>query len=105
MNRFKVGQKVVALKTHADGEFKKGEIYIIDGFSCCPMCGRATVYLLNHNEIVNSTCTICGHKDKEVRVNFYESNFAPIENIADAIEYKMKVSIPELIEIKEYQNQ
>lgn len=103
MHRFKVGQKVVAVKSHSGGEFKIGDIFIVDELNCCCKCGLSTICLNGKDEycIVVCSCNYTGAG----REHYTEMCFEPIQNISDAVEYKMKVSIPELTEIKEYQNQ
>lgn len=111
MARFKIGQKVVAIRSHTDGSFKKGVVYILDGFSSCPNCGAQTIHLKGYEERINF---VCNHHyggcnmavtARNVRSMFFIESFAPLHFSADAIEYKLKVSIPELTEIKETQLQ
>lgn len=106
MSRFKIGQKVVAIKDHSQGVFKKGDEFIVDGFTCCPSCGNPCIYLNGKTEVVKWHCRPMGCGANYIlRESFSEFMFAPLQNNADAIEYKISVSIPELITIKEYQNQ
>lgn len=108
MARFKIGQKVVALEKVSD-VIKKGEIYIVDGYHCCPGCGLPCIFVKDINVRCASPCLLdkggCGYVEYGVRASFEEVIFAPLTNIADAIEYRLKVSIPELTEIKEVQHQ
>jgi len=95
MSRFKIGQKVVAIK--GTRIIIKGNTYTIDGFSCCPGCGLSTVYLLENKDICNSRCdgkSGCNYLEISVRSNWAEILFAPLSNIADVIEYRLSVSIP-----------
>lgn len=107
MHRFKVGQKVVALGDSKAGLFKKGDVMEVESLSCCPKCGTATIYLKGIYQLVTLSCHVtgCGSKQIGVIPNYREISFAPLQNNADAIEYKLTVAIPELTEIKEYQNQ
>lgn len=104
MARFKIGQKVVAIVDNRSGAFKRGDVFTVDGFSCCPYCGLPTLFLKEKTDIV-IVARSCGRQSHNVREEFAERAFAPLANISDAIEYKMKVSIPELTEIKETQLQ
>lgn len=110
MARFKIGQKVVAIRANSTNNITKGNIYTIEGFNCCPKCGDTNVFLIEKKKVYSYiTCVKsrggCGHVDLNARDRYDEKLFAPLANTADAIEYKMKVSIPELIEIKETQLQ
>lgn len=102
MARFKIGEKVAA--KYSCGSIKKDKTYIIQGFHCCLGCGLPCVRLKGLNEICKSTCTGtqgsttgCGYKESNIREAYWEGMFAPLQNIADAIQYKAAVSIPELI--------
>lgn len=103
MSRFKLGQRVVAIVNQSQGVFKKGDEFVVDGFACCSQCGSPCINLVGFDRIVNSICE-CRQK-KIIREMYTEKLFAPLSNISDAIEYRLSVSIPELTEIKELQNQ
>jgi len=101
MSRFKIGQRVVAVINHSDDSFIKGREYIVDGFSCCDNCGRPYICLRGFNEIVRTQdFKGCNHLNNPRRQSYYENAFAPLSNIADAVEYRLSVSIPELTEVK-----
>jgi len=110
MSRFKIGQEVIALHSWLQCGILKDEHYIVDGFVCCKQCGRPYIYIKNVDVVANTHCSSaddkdgCGYSTKE-RANFSETAFAPLQNFSDAVEYRLSVSIPELIEVKEYQNQ
>lgn len=100
MHRFKVGQKVVAIRN--SDTWKSGQVFTVEFLSCCIKCGEPNIKLTELNGI-GVNCCAC-----DTRLNhheFHERNFAPIQSTTDAIEYKMKVSIPELITLKQYQEQ
>ena len=105
MSRFKIGQKVVALTANATGELVKGKTYEVCGFSACKGCGEPTIYLVGMVRRAGISHPKCGTVSETMRENYLESFFAPLQNTADAIEYRLSVSIPELIEVKEYQSQ
>ena len=108
MSKFKVGDEIVAIRTHSGGDYVKGEHYTVDGFTVCPNCGYPCIYLKGYNKIGTPGHTYkgCGWISIEKQRIFYgESNFEKLMEFSDAIEYKLKVSIPELTEIKELQNQ
>lgn len=93
MSRFKIGQKVVALVDDTKPVyFKKGDTLTVRGH-CKGFRG------------FSSTTEVDGLYFEESPEAYDARYFAPLENIADAIEYRLKVSIPELIEIKEVQHQ
>ena len=109
MHRFRIGQKVVALYNHSLGRFKKGDEFTVESLTCCPSCGTNFIILSELKKIVNSECngkrfSGCGFTQLRVRQRYNEICFAPLQNNADAIEYRLNVSIKEL-EVKEYQNQ
>lgn len=105
MPRFKIGQRVVAIRDHSQGLFKKGDEFIVDGFMCCPKCGEPCVYLTEFNDIEDGfKHSACGFRIFEpTRVGYAESSFAPLHNHGEAIEYRLSVSLPELTEIKKEQ--
>lgn len=97
MSRFKIGQRVVAVRSHKLGDFKKGDEFIIDGFGCCPKCGIACVYLKGMDKEADIDCSACGNESVIIgRVLYREECFAPLTSLSDAIEYRLKVSEPEL---------
>ena len=102
MHRFKVGQEVVAIKNHQQGDFKKGDEFIVDGLTCCPKCGRYRIQLIGFYRIVNTFHGDggCNYVTENVRESFAEIAFVPKQSLSDAIEYRLSVSIPELTEIK-----
>lgn len=106
MHRFKAGDKVVAVRDHSQKDFLKGQIYTILSLGCCSNCGYETVVLseISYISIVQRCDQGCNHRVYN-KVRMYGArNFAPLQNNADAIEYRLNVSIKEL-EVKEYQNQ
>lgn len=104
MSRFKLGQRVVAVRTNNANNIIKNSEYIVDGFGCCSTCGEPCIYLKGFDRIATLTHN-GGHKEARTREKYLERNFAPLSNISDAVEYRLSVSIPELTEIKELQNQ
>jgi hypothetical protein len=106
MSRFKIGQKVVSVWDQTEGYFKKGDIFTVDGFSVCAGCGTPCVYLKELRLFLGYRHDVCGTLVKApTRTHFREIRFAPLHQHGEAISYKLEVSIPELTEIKEYQNQ
>lgn len=109
MSKFKFGDEVVAIKGCGQ-PIKKGNHYIIDGFACCPNCGMACVYIKGFNRVGILICSNaertsgCGYESKE-RENYDEATFEKLISLAETTEYRLRVSIPELIEIKEPQLQ
>ena len=105
MSKFKLGDKVIAIKNHSKGDYKVGDEFIVTGFSCCPGCGEPTIRISGKDEIVNSSCRICKFLECFVVNNYFETSFEKPISISECIEYKLKVSLPELTELKELQNQ
>jgi hypothetical protein len=86
MSRFKIGQRVVAVRNHSKGEFNKGDEFIIDGFACCPKCGIRCVYLFGKNDDCGSQCTNCNTHYITIRECYGESIFAPLQSFGEQIE-------------------
>jgi hypothetical protein len=57
MANFKIGQKVVCVRTHSAGLIKKGIIYIIETIVQCP-CGKTVLNIGTNN---HTCCSVCGH--------------------------------------------
>lgn len=104
MHRFKIGQKVVAIRDHSKRLYIKGKTYTIETLWSCQNCFVEGVSLSEVGGTVKSRCVGCGAISID-RLTFFESSFAPLQSTSDACQYKLKVSIPELITIKEYQEQ
>ena len=85
MSRFKIGQRVVAVKSNPSGNIVKGKEYTIDGFSSCINCGEPSVYLLGYDTIIISTHGGCGHSAIE-REKYLECRFAPLQSFGEQIE-------------------
>lgn len=109
MTKFKIGETVIARHSNISGEIVKGKEYIVDGFTCCSGCGIPCLYLKGMTRIANLICGNshhgCGYKKLHTRECYAESCFEKPISLAETTEYKLKVSIPELIEIKEPQLQ
>jgi hypothetical protein len=107
MSKFYVGQKVVALKTHPDGWFKKGEIFeifnIIPKVCFCKNCVDLDFGMKTNEKTI--FCDVC----RSIHNNSYKGmaiqdsrDFAPIQEQPAKIEYsvkKVEVQIDEAIEI------
>lgn len=74
MIKFYIGQKIVAIKDHSQGIFKKGDEFVVLGLSEC--CKRPLVNIIANTKKTKSECgcgnIFLGHW-------FYESMFLPIE--------------------------
>ncbi len=100
MSRFKIGQSVVALKTHSSGVFKEGDVVTVDGFCCCPECGLSCLYLVGKTELCNSECK-CSFVERGVRECFNEANFAPLQSFGDHIAETIIQELTPFIELSE----
>lgn len=96
MSKFKIGDEIVAIKNHSLGRFKIGDEFIVDGFSCCPNCGKRTIYLKGINLIVNTNC-YCECVMKSVRAQYAESSFEKKKSFGQSITEK-------IVEELEYEN-
>jgi len=101
---WKIGDEIIAIINHSQGHFKIGDKFIIDGFTCCEGCGEPCVYLKGRNRQSISNCVSCNNQTKK-QINYASSCFQKPISLSSCIEYKLKVSIPELVELKELQNQ
>lgn len=98
MSRFKIGQRVVAVIDHRQGFFKKGDEFVVGGFSCCPQCGLPCVYLKNFYKIANSVCNKgCSYREEGVRECYAERNFAPIQSFGEQIAEQITKEVEEVI--------
>lgn len=102
---FKKGQKVVCVDDRIYGtlkplNLKKGNIYTVDGFSCCTDCGLATIFVAELNEKIISVC-ICGHSQLE-RQNYLVKRFVPAEDTAQQDLLKESISEVKIERIKIY---
>lgn len=106
MSKFKFGEEVVCVVGRS-----KGKHFIVDGFTCCPKCGRPCVYLKGYNEVCNMRCASrgdlpgCENLDCGVREYYDEALFEKLISLGETTEYRLRVTIPELIEIKDPQLQ
>jgi hypothetical protein len=101
MSRFKIGQSVVALKTHSSGVFKEGDVVTVDGFVCCPGCGELCIYLSGKNDIVDSGCSRCNFEENSVRECYFEINFTPLQSFGDHIAETIIQELTPFIELSE----
>ena len=86
MSRFKIGQRVVAIRDHSKGEYKKGDEFIVEGFDCCPGCGLPCLFLDSKRRATESSCNICRTVEFDVRESYGERNFAPLQSFGEQIE-------------------
>lgn len=98
---YKKGDRIVALKDHSDGLFKIGDEFICTGFTSCD-CGRLCTTIDRRLSWVSATvCPDC--RKMHVPEAYYAQQFIKKPSHGELIEYRLKVSAPELIEIKEPQ--
>lgn len=109
MSKFKFGETVVAKLNLMKGDevvSKKGDEHIVDGFACCPKCGHSAINIQAFPFKANVDLNCCnGGSLHDVRPLFSEDSFEKPISLFEGISYRMKVTIPELVKIKEYQNQ
>lgn len=77
---FKIGQKVVCVKTHSKGLVKKGQIYTILEVYVCPSCGLIHFDVgIDGSYIDNWKCTPCGYVIKTDKWYMCYRLFRPLE--------------------------
>jgi len=102
MSRFKIGQRVVAVKDHSQGEFKKGDEFIVDGFSCCENCGKQRINLLGFDSPTTIRCKNgCDHIGSYKRIEFSKYLFAPLQSFGDHIAETIIQELTPFIELSE----
>jgi len=92
---FYVGQKVVAIKNHSEGVFKKGDTYVVEELIQC-VCGilylSIGIIFQTPMHLQKPKCTKCGHKYPPQKHLFHDSkNFAPLEEYSDSMSIAMQL--------------
>lgn len=103
MSRFKIGEKVIALTNPKDRTCqprKRGEIYpVLDIMFCCK-CGEEKINIvgsIDHTVFGKHNRCSCGSRILNYGLYWTAvKHFAPLTSLSDAIEYRLKVSEPEL---------
>jgi len=93
MSNFKVGERVVAVRTHSQRCFVKGQLFTVLGVKTIPCCKYLVVDVglrINHPLI---ECHICGSLCSNDNM-FYHKNFKPLSD------YLSSLSETELNEIE-----
>ncbi len=104
MSRFKIGQKVVCVKTHSQGLVKKGKNYIVKSNSCPCNCiaidvGAIVSGTSDLNECYN--CKLVYPHDN--RQFICESLFAPLKEDGSSLSLTLELDIEEFeLETIEY---
>lgn len=79
---FHVGQRVVAIKNHSQGAFKKGDEFIV--FDIVGGCCEYLVYVGINTEASLVRCNLCNKvKRKDKELYFSHRLFAPIQEISN----------------------
>jgi len=93
---FYVGQRIVAVKSHSQGVFKKGDEFILKAITQRP-CGCSGLYLdigIRSGRRIGA-CNKCGNVYESMEWWFCESSFSPLDYTEEEIN---EVNINELIE-------
>lgn len=92
---FYVGQKVVAIKDHSQGAFRKGETFVVIEVIRCPCNCKYWVIDIGKiwTESEFSRCRICEHRIKGFLSYYNASCFAPIESQFHSITFEQVVEI------------
>ena len=86
MNKFYIGQKIVAIKDHSQGVFKKGDEFTVLGIDNC--CGE---YLYINIYVYGTICECNYERDG---AGFNSELFAPVELSTTTFEYIIKKHEP-----------
>lgn len=82
-NGFYIGQRVVCVKSHSRGRVTVGDIYTIEGFACCKLCGRLSfdIGLPNAPNELGTRCHKCNVQRciSETRCVISASLFRPLQ--------------------------
>jgi len=82
MSNFKVGKKVVAIKSHSAGFFKKGQEFILIGIKERSCCGNLVLDIGFKSDYFTGTQCNCG-KINEYDSYFSASSFRPIDELSN----------------------
>lgn len=83
-----IGQDIVAIKDHSDGSFKRGDEFKIHRLTETPCkCGGSVMIDIGYfnPNFIGTQCDKCGFYFGNGQFVFYESNFAPLDPIKEAI--------------------
>lgn len=103
-NNWKLGDKVLCVKSDPQRTTVAGYEYVVDGFSCCPKCGAPLIFLQGFDQIKYSIHSVCGFEGIRMRIAFYKSRFIK-PDLASLEQHRAEVSAKELLEIKTLQQQ
>lgn len=85
MNKWYIGQEIVAIRNHSGGKFKEGDIFTISGLrsSCC----KCKEVLINIGLITSNDmyCGICNsvYETNDGVIWFKETSFAPLDSFVN----------------------
>jgi hypothetical protein len=95
--RHQVGDEVVALEDNQDGDFKKGETFIVNSIKYCHMCGTQAVnigLILTPNFTQSYQRCVCGQlvdAAKDGQATYASFRFAKIDEIPALIKQAEEV--------------
>jgi len=81
-NKFYVGQEVVAIKDHPQGDFKKGQEFIIQGIRRQPCCGDILIDIGVKIDYDKMKCSVCG-RIYDADYYYSSSRFAPKQHLSN----------------------
>lgn len=102
MSRFKIGQKVVCVKSHSEGLVIKRRVYCVESNVCPCKCNAIDVGVTSYNKHSHSLCSTCNHVYKASKEHYIgEWLFAPLK--ADMTSKELNLCIEEFeLETIEY---
>lgn len=81
MSNFRVGQRVICIKSHSMGIFKKGQIFVVASINNTPCCNALGLDVSIHTNHENIICT-CGAEYKNDN-HWGAELFRPIDELSN----------------------
>lgn len=102
MSKFHIGQRVVAVRDHHQGAYKKGDTFKVKGANKC-RCGSCNIDIGIPSTKRYRKCVPCGHREFVLDGIwwFRETAFAPIEPRSVEIDEEIIEQAQELINVRE----
>lgn len=90
MGNWYIGQDIVAIKDHIDGQFKEGETFVVKAltkaFCKCQKVLIDVGFKKNYNTLRCGQCNTEKYVGDITQLFYSENNFAPLDTLADITE-------------------